>query len=257
MRVEDLYGAVEDVGLPGILKTVRGGYDGKGQVRIASYDEVSTAYQELNRHGGPFIYERLVEFSQEVSVVVARSISGQVETFPVSENHHEKGILDYSVVPASLSPTLTDLVKRQAKTMATGLGLVGVMALEFFVAGDERILFNEMAPRPHNSGHWSIEGAFPSQFTQHMRAVAGWSIATPILLSPTVMVNLLGDLFVQGSDRLPQVLDVPGVQLHWYGKQEMRVGRKVGHLTALGSTPEEAMARAWQAKETLVGHRGA
>lgn len=251
-RRADVAKALEEVGLPGILKTVRGGYDGKGQARVRTVEEGLAAFDRLHRHD-PLIYEREVPFQAEVSAVVARDQRGRTVTYPVTENHHANGILDYSVAPARIAEDAAQQVRRQAAALAEGLGLVGVMALEFFVTGGGQVLFNEMAPRPHNSGHWTIEAAWPSQFTQHMRAVCGWPVAEPRLLTPVVMVNLLGDLFLDGMERLPLVLDLPGVQLHWYGKDEMRPGRKVGHLTVVADSLKEALAEARKAKTLLGG----
>ena len=256
---EEAQTAAERLGVPGVLKTVSGGYDGKGQQRVNRPEEAGAAYLRLAPTGSALIYERLVSFSQEISVVVARDQSGTIEPYPVAENHHHQGILDYSIVPARVSDIVAAQALHQARVMAEGLGLVGVMALEYFVTPDDQVLFNEMAPRPHNSGHWTIEAAAPSQFSQHMRAVAGWPIAPVRLLSPVVMVNLLGDLFPAGTLNLPDVLSVEGVQLHWYGKKDMRPGRKVGHLTVLGSSVGEALVRARKAKARLGGvwHDGA
>lgn len=231
----------------GILKTVTGGYDGKGQFRVGNSGEAVAGFKKLD-HGDPLIYEQLVSFRQEVSVVVARDQWGRIETFPVSENHHHAGILDWSLVPARISPNAEKTALAQARALADGLGLVGVMALEFFVTAADVVLFNEMAPRPHNSGHWTIEGAWPSQFEQHMRAVAGWPIAAVRLLSPTVMVNLMGEMFMSGWQGLSDVQKLDGVQLHWYGKSEMRPGRKVGHLTIMQDSVASVLARSREAK---------
>ncbi len=250
--VDDVSRAVREVGLPAVVKTVQGGYDGKGQARASSLEEAVTAFHTLSAQG-VLIYEKRVEFEREVSVVVARGENGHVVTYPPTENHHFNGILDYSLVPAAVPQTVEVELIRQAEALADGLKLVGVMALEFFVGRDGRVLFNEMAPRPHNSGHWTIEAAFPSQFAQHMRAVAGWTVSAPRLLAPSVMLNLLGDLFMEGLDRLPDVLTVPGAALHWYGKSEMRPGRKVGHVTVVADTVEEALDRARRVKALLGG----
>ena len=246
------------VGLPGILKTVSGGYDGKGQFAVNVIDDAGAGFQTLHV-GDPLIYEKKVAFAKEISVVVARDQSGRVQTFPASENHHDQGILDWTVVPARVPDPIQKLALHQSASMAEGLELVGVMALEFFVTTEGELLFNEMAPRPHNSGHWTIEGAWPSQFTQHMRAVAGWPVASPRVVGPCVMLNLLGDLFLEDLDGLTRVLDWPGVQLHWYGKTEMRKGRKVGHVTVLADSVGEAIQRAREVKVALGGvwHDGA
>lgn len=252
-QVDDAVRAAQVLGTPGILKTVRGGYDGKGQARVGSVEAASRAFDELRGDEHPLIYERRVSLKREISVVVARDQHGRVEPFPVVENHHRDGILDWSLVPARIDPALQARATAQACRLAEGFHLVGVMAVEFFVSDQDEVLFNEMAPRPHNSGHWTIEAAWPSQFSQHMRAVAGWEIARPEWLRPTVMINLLGDLFLEGTEPLSRVLALPGVQLHWYDKAVMRPGRKVGHLTVIADTPDEAMQTAMQAKTVLGG----
>jgi 5-(carboxyamino)imidazole ribonucleotide synthase len=236
----------------GILKTVSGGYDGKGQFLVSDVEEAARGFTQLYR-GGSLIYEQKVDFRQEISVVVARDQGGQIETFPVSENHHHAGILDWTLVPARIAPDTASAALAHARTMAEGLGLVGVMALEYFVTTEGEVLFNEMAPRPHNSGHWTIEGAWPSQFEQHMRAVAGWPVAPVRQLSPTVMVNLMGEMFMAGRGALVKVQGLDGVQLHWYGKEDMRPGRKVGHLTIVQPTVGQALAQARQAKVLAGG----
>lgn len=245
----DLQSAVAELGLPGILKTVSGGYDGKGQYRLLTLDDVLGLSPLVGSDS--FIYEQMVSFACEVSVLVARDVFGQTVTYPVTENIHQNGILHKSLAPARVAPEVSRDARQSACRLAQDLGLVGVMAVEFFVTHDGQVLFNEMAPRPHNSGHWTIEGAFPSQFTQHMRAVAGWSVAEPKLLTPCVMINLLGDLFGEGCAALVPTLAVDGVQFHWYGKKEMRAGRKVGHLTALGDSVKEADQRAEEALAIL------
>lgn len=249
---EQVRAAARELGVPGILKTVTGGYDGKGQYRLASLADGDEGFDQL-RGNAPLIYEKTVDFTREISVVVARDQAGTVVTFPVAENHHHQGVLDWTVVPARVSAEAQRNAIEAARGLADGLQLVGVTTLEFFVTANDQVLFNEMAPRPHNSGHWTIEGAWPSQFTQHMRAVAGWAVTQPRQLSPAVMVNLLGDLFLDGLERLPGVLTMPGVQFHWYGKTEMRKGRKVGHLTVLGNSVDEALNGARQAKLALGG----
>ncbi|MCY0877826.1 MAG: 5-(carboxyamino)imidazole ribonucleotide synthase [Firmicutes bacterium] len=256
---QDLLDAAKDLGTPGVLKTVSGGYDGKGQVVIGNAAEAIAVGQQLEA-SRVYIYEKWVAFTREVSVVVARDVHGNLVTYPATENHHHRGILDYSVVPAGVSEKERAALESAARQLASGLELVGVMALEFFVTDQGEILFNEMAPRPHNSGHWTIDAAWPSQFMQHVRAVAGWPVLTPRWWSPVVMVNLLGDLFLDGDwSRLTRVAAMDGVQLHWYEKREMRPGRKVGHVTILADSRDRALAEARRIKEMLGGqwHDGA
>ncbi len=252
---EDLELAMREVGLPAILKTVRGGYDGKGQAMVTNRDEAVTGFRELQHasHGDTLIYESRADFTAEVSVVVARDEMGQTVTYPVTENHHRHGILDYSVVPARVPAEVARRAQQGGVQLAEDLGLVGLMALELFVMADGRVLFNEIAPRPHNSGHWTLDGAWPTQFAQHVRAVMGWRVAEPRLLSATAMVNLLGDLFLDGLESLPHLMDLEGVQLHWYGKREMRSGRKVGHVNVLADDAAEALQGAREVKRRLGG----
>jgi 5-(carboxyamino)imidazole ribonucleotide synthase len=250
--VDQAVAVARKLGMPGLLKTASGGYDGKGQAMVRGVSDVGAAWRALEGQGA-LLYERWVDFQTEVSVVVARDRYGKIVTYPVTENHHRHGILDWSVTPARISTVCQRLVTQQARDLAEGLDLVGVMALEFFVTADEQALFNEMAPRPHNSGHWTIEGAWPSQFSQHMRAVAGWAVATPQFLAPTLMINLLGDRFVDGLAMVPRLMALDGVQLHWYGKKEMRVGRKVGHLTIVGESLPQLWERAQDVRQILDG----
>ena len=251
-NVKEAERIAQEIGLPGILKTLSGGYDGKGQIVVKSVAEAGRAFEALYRHE-PLIYEKMVPFVKEVSVLVARDQFGALAIYPLVENHHQGGILDWSLAPARVSPAVTADAVLGARTLANSLNLVGVMAVEYFVTPDGEVLFNELAPRPHNSGHWTIEGAWPSQFTQHMRAVAGWPVLAPRQLSPAVMVNLMGERFMDGLDRLEEILPLNGVQLHWYGKIEMRPGRKVGHVTVLGNTPGEALQQAQAVKRMLGG----
>ncbi len=244
--------AAKEVGLPGIFKTVSGGYDGKGQTRVATVEQAEQAFKALfaNR---PLIYERQINFVGEISVVVARDQLGTVVTYPISENHHRQGILDWTLAPARVPASVAHDAAAGARVMAEDLDLVGVMAVEFFVTADHQVLFNELAPRPHNSGHWTIEAAWPSQFTQHMRAVAGWPVLAPRQFAPAVMINLMGELFMEGLDPLESLVRLDGTQLHWYGKREMRPGRKVGHATVMGDTVDQALQGAREAKRILGG----
>ncbi|AEJ39280.1 phosphoribosylaminoimidazole carboxylase, ATPase subunit [Sulfobacillus acidophilus TPY] len=248
----DLAEAAKTVGLPAILKTVEGGYDGKGQVPISDASEIDRAFDTLGAGQVELIWERRVSFIQEVSVIVGRGIDGRTVTFPVTENHHEKGILDWSVVPARISEAARQRADQAARRLAEFLGLVGVMAVEFFVTADEQVLVNEMAPRPHNSGHWTIEGALPSQFGLHIRAISGWPVTEPVWLGPTAMSNILGDHLLTGPWDLAGPLDRPGVSVHWYGKSAVRTGRKMGHITAVGSSREDVVERVITARQQLV-----
>jgi 5-(carboxyamino)imidazole ribonucleotide synthase len=239
---------------PGILKTATLGYDGKGQARVTNQSELEAAFEKFNL---PCVLEGLVEFEKEVSVIVARSSSGEARAFPIFENRHENGILDVTLWPAQVpEPTLLE-AERLALEIAAKLEVIGLLTVEMFVTQDGQVLVNELAPRPHNSGHLSIEASPTSQFEQAIRAVCGLKLGEVTAHGPSVMVNLLGDLWPdQGEPNWAapnwiRALEVEGVHLHLYGKREARPGRKMGHITALGNNRDEALTRALQARNAL------
>jgi 5-(carboxyamino)imidazole ribonucleotide synthase len=252
---QDLRAALDAIGLPAVLKTARGGYDGKGQAVIRAADEAPAAYAALGGSAREMILEGMVRFRMEVSVVCARSPGGQVAAFPLAENLHRGGILDTSVVPAPVSDAVAARARGVAETLAEGLGVEGLLAVEMFVDEDDRILVNELAPRPHNSGHYTMEACPVSQFEQQLRAVCGLPLGSTELLRPAAMVNLLGEDggTCLGDVRVARALAQPGVALHLYGKHEARPGRKMGHLTALGADPAQALARARAARRAIRG----
>jgi 5-(carboxyamino)imidazole ribonucleotide synthase len=239
--------------LPGILKSAQLGYDGKGQVGVTTPDEVRAAWQTLR--GVPCVLEQRVLLRQELSVVVCRGRDGAVAAFPVAENEHVNGILARTTVPARIDAATADRARDAAVRIATRMNYVGVLCVELFLLHDRRLLVNELAPRPHNSGHWSIDAAVTSQFEQQARIMAGLPLGETRALSPAVMLNLLGDLwFSAGHPRVPAwdaALAQRGVKLHLYGKREPRPGRKMGHLTVLGDTLVEAHEQAQQAAAVL------
>ncbi len=220
---------IEKVGLPAVLKTTTMGYDGKGQVKIMPGDDANAAWRKLKN--APCILEGFVAFEREVSVIAARSADGKVECFEVTENEHRDHILKISTVPARVSPALAAEAKRIATKIAKAFDYVGVFAVEMFVVKTGKkqvVLVNEIAPRVHNSGHWTMDGATVSQFEQHVRAVAGWPLAKPLRLGRKVeMTNLIGS---EVND-LGEWLATPGTSVHLYGKAEARPGRKMGHVT--------------------------
>jgi 5-(carboxyamino)imidazole ribonucleotide synthase len=223
-----LFEAVHKIGLPAILKTRRFGYDGKGQHKIDAGGDPATAWRALS--GAPCILEGFVPFEREVSVVVARGRDGSLQSFDVTENEHRDHILKVSRVPASVPDAVAGEAVRIAESIATAFDYVGVLAVEMFVVRDgsaQRVLVNEVAPRVHNSGHWTIDGATVSQFEQHIRAVAGWPLAVPVRLGRVEMVNLIG---AEAAD-YGRWLTVPGAALHLYGKGDPVPGRKMGHVT--------------------------
>jgi 5-(carboxyamino)imidazole ribonucleotide synthase len=220
---------IKKVGLPAVLKTLRLGYDGKGQVKIGKADEAAEAWRLLR--GAPCILEGFVNFEREVSVIAARGQDGQVECYEVTENEHRDHILHISRVPAKVTPSLAQEARKVATRIVTAFDYVGVLGVEMFVMrakGKQTVLVNEVAPRVHNSGHWTIDGATVSQFEQHIRAVAGWPLAKPVRLGKKVeMVNLIGDE-VNHTERW---LSVPGASIHIYGKGKPSPRRKMGHVT--------------------------
>ena len=244
----DLDSAWQQVGVPALLKTRRLGYDGKGQARVNSLEELSAAFTTLGRV--PCLLEGFLPLEREVSVVLARNAQDEVAFFPVAENQHRDGILDISIVPARVSGALADSAREMAAHLARGLDYVGVMAVEFFVLKDGRIVFNEMAPRPHNSGHYTLDACATDQFQQQVRALCGLPLGDARLLSPVVMVNLLGDVW-SPEPRWGELLKHPGVQLHLYGKAEARHGRKMGHYNCLAPSVEEALAMALETRASL------
>ena len=223
----DLSGALADIGVPAILKSSAYGYDGKGQVRIAGGDDPTAAWTVMG--GTHAILEGVVDFALEISVIVARGLDGTVAAYVPVENRHRNHILDVTVAPAPIGPETAREAHDIARRIAEALDLVGLIAVEMFVARDGRVLVNEIAPRPHNSGHWTIDACSVSQFEQFVRAVAGLPLGDPSRHSDAEMVNLLGD----DIDRWQEVLSEPGANLHLYGKTDPRPGRKMGHVTRL------------------------
>lgn len=235
--------------LPGILKVSQFGYDGKGQIKVANGAELQAGYEQLNH--AVCVLEKFMPLKSEISVVVARGGNGEVVTFPVSENQHVNGILDVSIVPARISPLLAERAQDIACQVAEKLNYQGVLCVEFFVLHDDALLINEIAPRPHNSGHYSMDVCVTSQFEQQVRTLCGLPLGATTQLSPAVMVNLLGDVWRNGDPDWNLVLQHPTAKLHLYGKTEARPGRKMGHFTVLGSDTETALNDALRIKKQL------
>jgi 5-(carboxyamino)imidazole ribonucleotide synthase len=246
----ELADALDAIGTPAILKSAAFGYDGKGQRFIGS--ALSSAELWRERPGDELILERAIDFDKEVSVIVARSPGGAMATFPVCENIHRDHILDITVVPARVTGGVEKSGAELARTIAEKLDLVGLLAVEMFLQRDGQLLVNELAPRPHNSGHWTIEGCTTSQFEQHVRAVCGLALGSTQILQPSAMANLLGDLWANGEPNWGAALEVPGVHLHLYGKRDPRPRRKMGHLTAVASSAEAAIAAVSKGRDALV-----
>lgn len=233
---------------PALLKTRRLGYDGKGQVRVESLEALVSAYAALGRV--PCVLEGLLPIAREFSVILARNRRGEVAFFPLAENLHRQGILDMSIVPARLPDAVADTARQMALRIAEGLDYVGVLAVEFFLLGDGRVVFNEMAPRPHNSGHYTLDACVTDQFEQQVRALCGLPLGDTRLLTPAVMVNLLGDIWAHGP-RWEALLSHPGVKLHLYGKTDARPRRKMGHYNCLAPTLEAALELAEITRKAL------
>lgn len=234
---EDLVSAIEEIGYPSVLKTCEGGYDGKSQLVLHTREDLKNADELLEQ--GRCILEGWVEFSMECSVMVARNMDGAISVFPVSENIHRNQILHESIVPARMSGELQSNAKKMAEKIANSLNLCGILGVEMFVGSDGCLYVNELAPRPHNSGHYSIEACNFSQFAVHNRAICNWPMPKIDLLSPVVMVNILGQ-HVDGCRKL--VLKKPQWHFHDYGKGEIRIDRKMGHVTILTDDIEKTLA---------------
>lgn len=247
----DLADAVVHIGTPAVLKTAAFGYDGKGQVRIDDAAQIGAAWAGIGRQEA--ILEGFVDFEREVSVVAARGVDGSFAHWGIIENVHRNHILDLSTAPAAIEPRSAQEAVDLARAVLDQLDVVGVLCVEMFVDRRGRLLINELAPRPHNSGHLTIEAAATSQFEQQARAICGLPLGATDLLRPAAMANLLGDLWQAGEPDWAAALAVPGVKLHLYGKQAPRIGRKMGHLTALAGTIEAARANVLQARAALTG----
>lgn len=248
---DELRAALATLGTPAVLKTAGWGYDGKGQKKIMSPSEADAAWQSLETDEA--VLEAFIDFEQEVSVVAARGLDGTVATFDVVANEHRNHILDISTAPAQLSPALRTTAIEVARGVLEQLDVVGVLCVEFFVGRDQRLMINELAPRPHNSGHLTIDACVTSQFEQQVRTVCNLPLGSTELLRPVAMANLLGDVWQAGPPDFAAALRSPEIKLHLYGKQEPRPGRKMGHLTAVGKDPAEARQRVIAARRALTG----
>ena len=240
--------ALREIGVPAVLKTAGFGYDGKGQTMLTGAEDLDDAWEAL---GGEAVLESWVEFEKEVSVVAARGLDGSFAHYGLVENTHDRHILDVAVAPADVSPEVEREAVEIARAIFEELKVVGTACVEFFVTTEGKLLVNEIAPRPHNSGHWTIEGAATSQFEQQLRAVCGLPLGSTERTRPAAMANLLGDAWANGEPDWAKVCSLPGVKLHLYGKEEARPGRKMGHVTALADTPEAARDLALKAQSAV------
>lgn len=231
----DIQHVATAVGFPAILKLSSLGYDGKGQAIVKSADEVKAKFKEFG--SVECVLEKMLDLKQEVSVILARNADGDVAAFPVSENVHVNGILHTSTVPANVTTEVTAQAQKQAMALASAMNYVGVLTVEFFITADKKLIFNEMAPRPHNSGHYTLNATVTSQFEQQVRSLCGLPLGDGRLTSAVVMVNLLGDLWPVNWASL---FSEKSLKLHLYGKEEARPGRKMGHYNVLAENTEQA-----------------
>lgn len=234
-----LTAAAAETGLPGVLKTAAFGYDGKGQRKLLPGDDLAEAWGPFD--GAPAVLEGFVTFEREVSVLVARGVDGAMTTWPVCENEHANHILDITCCPARIPAHIAEHARELAKRVARSLDLIGVLAVEMFLQHDGTIIINELAPRPHNSGHFSFDASVTSQFEQQVRAVCGLPLGATDSLRPAAMANLLGDLWSGGEPDWSAALSNGAVKLHLYGKAQPKPGRKMGHLVAFGRDADEAV----------------
>ncbi len=249
-NLEEFQQKAHEIKYPAIVKTARFGYDGKGQFRVETPEEAAIV---LSTQPGliPAVVETLVPLRLEISVLLARSPDGQTALWPVAENRHQSGILDLTIAPARIRDELASRASKIAVEIAERLQYVGVLAIEFFVTGIDTLLINEMAPRPHNSGHFTLDACITSQFEQQVRALCGLPLGSTELMKPAVMINLLGDLWQKALPPWEIVFQEPDAKLHLYGKKEPRPGRKMGHITLLANSANEALEKALRLKTAL------
>ena len=248
--LEDLQNAVREIGVPAILKTAGFGYDGKGQTKINAVEDCAEGFRQIKNQEA--VLEAFVDYEKEVSVVAARGAAGDFAHFGAIENAHANHILDVSFAPAFVSGKTQKEAVKIARGILETLDVVGVMTVEFFLTKDGKLIVNELAPRPHNSGHLTIDACLSNQFEQQLRAVCGLPLASTALFRPAAMANLLGDLWENGEPKWARALENKNVKLHLYGKHEARCGRKMGHLTATAETTREAVEAVIKARENLT-----
>jgi len=241
--------AVQDL-FPGILKVSQFGYDGKGQRHVGNHDELKTAFESLR--AVPCVLEKKLTLQCEISIVLARTDKGTTESFPAIENQHVNGILDISIVPARISSSLILEADTVARKLADTLDYTGVLCVEFFILQGDQLLINEIAPRPHNSGHFSIDACLTSQFEQQVRTLCSLPLGSTALHRSCVMINLLGDVWQNGDPDWTKILSEPSAKLHLYGKAEARPGRKMGHFTVLDDTAGKALTKALHLRKSLT-----
>jgi 5-(carboxyamino)imidazole ribonucleotide synthase len=248
--VDDLRFALGELGYPAVLKTAAFGYDGKGQFRIQSPNQIEEGWNAIGRQEA--VLEAFIDFDRELSVVAARGMHGDFVHYGAFENQHSRHILDVSIAPARVPLEVAREAVELARTVLEELDVIGVLCVEFFLTRDGKLLINELAPRPHNSGHLTVDAHVTSQFEQQLRAVCGLPLGSTEMHRPAAMANILGDLWSSGEPNWPAACAFPDVKLHLYGKLEARPGRKMGHLTALNHDPEEAYRTVVAARKRLT-----
>ncbi|KAA0135380.1 5-(carboxyamino)imidazole ribonucleotide synthase [Gimesia chilikensis] len=247
--VEELKSAIDELGCPAVLKSATSGYDGKGQVKIDAPEEAESAWNEVG--ADETILEAFIDYTCELSVVGVRGLDGEFAWYGPMKNDHANHILDISVFPSGQSEKVNQEAVEITRAVFERLDVVGVLCVEFFLTADERLMINEIAPRPHNSGHLTIDGHVSCQFEQQVRAICGLPLGSTQSLGPAAMANLLGDHWEPGPPDWNALKQFPDVKVHLYGKRESRIGRKMGHLTVLGETPEAAVERVKQARAAI------
>ena len=246
----ELEEAVRLIGTPAVVKTTAFGYDGKGQYRVNALTDLTTVSSAIGHQLA--VVEPLLDLKAEISVIGARTVDGSTAMYPPFENRHRDHILDITSIPANVPDHITSRASDIVRAILEELQYVGVLCAEFFITTDDQLLVNELAPRPHNSGHLTIEAAATSQFEQQVRAICGLPLGSPDPVRPSAMANLLGELWVDGEPNWTAAARVPGVSLHLYGKSQLRPGRKMGHLTAVAGSAAEAQERVVRARDALL-----
>ena len=248
--LDELWDAVARVGTPAIIKTAAFGYDGKGQHKVTTPADVAHIWDAIGHQEA--VVEKFISLQAEISIIAARGLDGSIVEYPPFENRHRNHILDLTTAPALVPPPIAARAVEITRAILNELQYVGVLCVEFFVSTDGELLVNELAPRPHNSGHLTFDAAVTSQFEQQVRAICGLALGSPELLRPAAMANLLGDLWADAAPNWAAACRFPDVKLHLYGKEQPRAGRKMGHLTALGRTVQEAQDRVIAARDALL-----
>jgi len=252
--IEDIKTYIDKEGLPVILKSCYGGYDGKGNKLIKQYQDIEIAYKFLDGENNMLMVEKYISFINEISVIAARSITGEIKIYPLAENIHEDNILRTTIVPARVKNKVADKAKHLALKVMEKLDGAGLFCIEMFVDAKNEVLVNEIAPRVHNSGHYTLDGCNVSQFQQHLRAILGYPLATPYLIKPSVMINILGEEGIEGRtviEGLKTTLEDSDAYVYLYGKEYTKSLRKMGHVTLLGEDIKEVLNRAEKIRNTL------